>query len=267
MLTDKYSFSMEGTNGQGIVLVHGLTGIPAEMKLVAKQLNRAGYSIYAPLLRGHGVDVPTLTKTSWQNWRDGLLEDMQKFSTQVDSLFTAGICVGGKLGMLATEEMGGKAKAAAIYSPCFRFDGWNVPWYYKLAPLGLPVMVKFPWWRNKTYGETETMGIKDDRLRQFMAGTETEGVINDFPVLSLLQMYRLGSELQRRLPSFKTPTLVVHAHEDDLSHPRHARAIAKRIAAPHELFWVEDSYHMVHVDKQYPHVAKRTAEFFAGYHA
>ena len=267
MHADTYSFTMEGTNGHGVVLVHGLTGIPAEMKLVARQLNRAGYSIYAPLLRGHGVDVPTLVKTRWQDWRDGLIDDMQQFGKRVDRLFTAGICVGGKLGMLAAEEMGGKASASAIYSPCFRFDGWNVPWYYKLAPIGLPLMVKFPWWQDKTYGETETLGIKDNRLRQFMAGAETEGVINDFPALSLLQMYKLGTELKRQLPYFKTPTLVVHAREDDLSHPRHARAIAKRIAAPHELHWVEDSYHMVHVDKQYPQVAKHTAEFFARHHA
>ncbi|MFZ8393434.1 hypothetical protein ACO1MB_14440, partial [Staphylococcus aureus] len=77
-------------------------------------------------------------------------------------------------------------KGAAIYSPCFHFDGWNTPWYYKLAPVGLPIVAKLPFWRNKTYSETDSLGIKDDRLREFMQGTETEGVIDDFPVSSLL---------------------------------------------------------------------------------
>lgn len=266
MNPDPYSFTMEGSNGRGIVLVHGLTGVPAEMKLVAKHLNRAGYSIYAPLLRGHGQTASELMRTRWQDWRDGLIEDMQRYATRVDTLFTAGICVGGKLGMLASEAMPEKAKATAIYSPCFYFDGWNTPWYYHLAPWGLPIAIKMPWWRNKTYGETETMGIKNERLRQFMAGAETQGVINDFPAVSLVQMYRLGAALKRRLPDFTTPTLIVHAREDDLSHPRNARAIASHIRAPHDLYWVEDSYHMVHVDSQYPKVAQRTAEFFAQHH-
>lgn len=267
MLQDKYSFALEGTNGRGVVLIHGLTGIPAEMKLVAKQLQRVGYSVYAPLLRGHGKDVPTLLKTRWQDWRDGLLEDIQHFASRVDSLFTAGICVGGKLGMLAAEEMKPKIAATAIYSPCFRFDGWNVPWYYKLAPVGLPVVTKLPWCRHRSYSETETLGIKDERLRTYMASAEAEGVINDFPVLSLWEMYQLGARLKKRLPHITTPTLVVHAQEDDLSHPRNATVIASRIGAPHELYWVENSYHMVHVDKQYPQVAQRTAEFFARHHA
>lgn len=259
---DPYSFYLEGTNGKGVLLIHGLTGIPAEMKLVARALNRKGYSIYAPLLAGHGVDHATLVQTTWQDWLASVAQAAQDFSEKVDTIYTAGICVGGKLGMLAAQQLPHTIKAAAIYSPCFRYDGWNVPWYYKLAPLGLPVAVKFPWWRNKTYQETESLGIKDERLRGFMQGAQAHGVIDEFPALSLIQMYRLGEALKRSLTQMQTPTLILHAHEDDLSNPKNARVIAARIAAPHELHWIEDSYHMIHVDRQHGKVADLTAQFF-----
>ncbi len=258
---EKYSFSLEGNNGKGVLLIHGLTGIPAEMKFIARALHRKGYSIYAPLLAGHGVDRGTLIKTRWQDWLDGIIDDAHIFAKKVDSVYTAGICVGGKLGMMAAQQLPG-IMATAIYSPCFRYDGWNTPWYYKLAPIGLPVMVKFPWWKNKTYPETESLGIKDERLRNFMEGTEADGVIDEFPALSLLEMYRLGNSLKKELPRMSAPALILHASQDDLSSPSNARYISHHIGAPHELHWIEDSYHMIHVDRQHGKVADLTTQFF-----
>ena len=266
MLEDKFSFHLKGKNGKGVLLIHGLTGIPAEMKFVARSLHRAGYSVYAPLLAGHGHDTKTLIQTNWQDWLQSVIDAARHFSKEVESVYTAGICVGGKLGMMAAYQVPGLIKAAAIYSPCFRFDGWNVPWYYKLGPIGLPVMVKFPWWRNRSYAETESIGIKDERLRKFMQGAETEGVIDQFPVISLLEMYRLGKATKKALPEMTTPTLILHAEEDDLSHPRHAKAIARNIRAPHQLSWIKDSYHMIHVDAQHKQVAQLTADFFEAQH-
>ena len=182
--------------------------------------------------------------------------------SEVDSIGTAGICVGGKLGIMAAQQMPDIIRAAAIYSPCFRYDGWNVPWYYKLAPIGLPLVVKFPWWRTISYPETDTLGIKDERLRKFMAGAETQGVLDQFPALSLIQMYKLGEAMKTALPSIATPTLILHAEEDDLSHPRNATIVADRIGGRHRLVWIQDSYHMIHVDAQHKHVAQLTADFF-----
>ena len=263
---EKYSFELEGTNGKGVLLIHGLTGIPAEMKFIARNLHRAGYSVYAPLLAGHGVDHKTLVKTRWQDWLLGIMDDIKYFSKKVDSIYIAGICVGGKLGMMAALQLPGMVKATAIYSPCFYFNGWNVPAYYKLAPVVLPVLIKFTWGQNKTFPETESLGIKDARLRNFMEGAEAEGVIDEFPAPSLVEMYNLGKEVKKSLPYMKVPTLILHAKEDDLSSPNNAKYISRNIAAPHELQWVEDSYHMIHVDRHHAKVAKATAAFFEKSH-
>ncbi|NDF12578.1 MAG: alpha/beta fold hydrolase [Proteobacteria bacterium] len=265
-LNDPFSFYLEGTNGKGVILIHGLTGIPAEMKFIARALNRKGYTIYAPLLAGHGIDHQTLKKSTWQDWLDGIVESARVFSSEVDSVYTAGICVGGKLGMLAAQCLPDTIRATAIYSPCFQFDGWNTPWLYKFSP-ALPMMVRlFPSWRDKTYPETESLGIKDERLRNFMQGAEAKGVIDEFPAVSLVEMQRLGKALKRELKRVKTPTLILHAEKDDLSHPRNAIAIAKHLVAPHELHWIEDSYHMIHVDRQRDKVADLTASFFERYY-
>ena len=37
----------------GFLLVHGLAGTPAEMKILGKRLNRYGFTVLCPQLAGH----------------------------------------------------------------------------------------------------------------------------------------------------------------------------------------------------------------------
>ena len=256
------SFFLEGTNGKGVLLIHGLTGVPSEMKWVGKELNKKGYTVYAPLLAGHGVDEPTLIKTHWQDWLESTIDGAHHLRSQVDHVFSAGICVGGKLGMLAAKEQPNLLNAVALYSACFRYDGWNVPYYYKLFSY-LPLWTaQIPVFKDIKFAETPSIGIKDERLRRAMQRLSTEGVLDNFPVPALKEMLALSKEVKAQLPSMRTPTLILHAREDDLSNPRHALYITKHIGAPYEFHWLEDSYHMIHVDREHSKVAALTAEYF-----
>jgi carboxylesterase len=261
-LANPYEIYLKGDSGKGVLLIHGLTGAPAEMKLVAKQLHRQGYSVYAPLLAGHGVDTQTLVKTRWQDWQQSVEEAARMLKTQTDEIFAAGICVGGKLAMMAAHAHPSLFRAIAIYSPCFQYDGWNVPFYYPLLSYNISWLSRIPFLNRLSFSETESIGIKDERLRRMMQGMAAEGVIEDFPGKGLVEMHRLGKTLKKTLPQMRTPTLILQSPEDDLGSPEHARYISRHIGAPHELHWIEDSYHMIHVDRQHHKVANLTADFF-----
>ncbi len=265
-MADDLSFFHEGTNGKGILLIHGLTGVPAEMRWVAKGLVKRGYTVYAPLLAGHGVDEATLIKTKWQDWLDSVLSAGNDLRGKVDSMYSAGICVGGKLGMAASLKQPSLFTANALYSPCFRYNGWNVPLHYKILSFAPLSLAEIPIFRNYSFGETESIGIKDDRLRKAMQQLSTEGVLDEFPVRALQQMLALSRWFKTALPSMTTPAVIMHAREDDLSHPKNALYIDKHIGAPHELHWFEDSYHMIHVDREHKKVASLTADFFEKQH-
>jgi len=259
---NKFSFYLQGTNGKGVVLIHGLTGIPAEMKLVARGLHRASYSVYAPLLAGHGADVKTLVKTKWQDWLKSVENAANLLKNQGLEVYSAGICVGGKLGMLAAQKMPETIKATAIYSPCFRYDGWNVPFYYPILSRNIGWLSRIKLLNNLNFSETSTLGVKNARLRKAMESLNSEGMIDEFPAKGLVEMYMLGNELKKQLPSIKTPALILHAREDDLSNPRNAEIIANNIGGEYKLDFIEDSYHMIHMDTNNKNVTNLTAEFF-----
>ncbi|ACM28196.1 MULTISPECIES: alpha/beta hydrolase [Rhizobium] len=267
MKADELSFYLEGTNGKGVLLIHGLTGAPAEMKLVARHLNRKGYSVYAPLLAGHGVDAGTLRRSRWEDWLESVVQASSMLAERAQEVFAAGICVGGKLSMLAAERQPETIRAVAIYSPCFHYDGWDVPFYYPLLSSQISWLSRIPFLDRLNFRETASLGIKDERMRRLIGNMAGEGVLETFPGKGLVEMHRLGKTLRGRLPQMKTPTLILHAEDDDLSSPKHARYISDHIGGPHELRWIKDSYHMIHVDRQHRQVADFTADFFEASHA
>ncbi len=70
------------------------------------------------------------------------------------------------------------------------------------------------------------------------------------PWPSLAEFYRLVSRVRRELPRVRTPCLTVHAVEDDIASARNARIVSSRIGGPVESVWLDDSYHMITIDRQ-----------------
>jgi len=93
---DPAPFKLEG-GAAGILLLHGFTGSPAEMRLLGNYLNERGLTVHAPLLPGHGTEVEDLNQVSWQDWTvaaDSALVDLQ---ARCQHVFVAGLSMGGLL--------------------------------------------------------------------------------------------------------------------------------------------------------------------------
>jgi carboxylesterase len=261
----EFDFRMEGATRKGVLLVHGLTGSPAEMRFVAKPLNRAGFTIYAPTLAGHCKDEAALLATTYEDWVESIRVAIREFSKEVDELYVAGICVGGAIGLMAAHLEGEHVKGAVIYSALLEHDGWNTPLYYKLQPLGLPILAHMPFAKHIRFGEAPPYGIKSDRVRKAVMGNGGDsipGTLPSFPLKSLYQNMRLNKALCAMLPETHIPTLLIHAREDDVGHPRNAEKVQKLHGGRCEIAWLENSYHLIHVDQERHRVAALTAEFF-----
>ena len=75
-------------------------------------------------------------------------------------------------------------------------------------------------------------------------------------------MHALADHIDRIGKSIHQPTLILHARDDDMSHPRNAERLQRALAGPTELHLLDDCYHMIHVDRQRARVGQLTADFF-----
>ncbi len=250
----------------GVLLIHGLTGTPNEMKRVARDLQRAGFTVQAVQLAGHCGTEADLLATGWRDWFASVEESAERLRQHVDHLFVGGLSMGSVLSMMYAIEHPDKVDGLALYGTTFFYDGWAIPATGRLAFL-LPIFDRLGIGRKKMFMETHPFGIKNERIRRSISGSMLGGDsaaagLPGNPWPSLAEFYRLSRYVQRRLHEVRVPCLAVHAKEDDVASLRNVALIEKRVSAPVETVVLDNSYHMVTVDQQRDVLAARSVAFF-----
>jgi carboxylesterase len=263
-LPPSYGFELPNEGSKAVLLIHGMSGAPGEMRLLGRRLHRRGLSVAAPLLAGHGIDEAELLKTRWQDWLASVRAAFETLKGRHDEVYVAGICVGGALGLALCAEQPAVAGAAA-YSMTYRYDGWNMkPWNRAITPLVLP-FTDLPLLRRMSFTEPYPYGLKDERLRDGMNAGQAAvipGLLDRIPLGAMGQMHALSAHIDRVASRIAQRVLILHATDDDMSHPRNARRLKASLGERAELHMLDDCYHMIHVDRQSDQVADLTADFF-----
>ncbi len=251
---------------QGVLLIHGLTGTPAEMRFVAKGLNRRGYTVYAMQLAGHCGSVEDLLATGWRDWAASVRIAADRLAAQVDRLFVGGLSMGALLALNYALEQPEAVHGLALYGTTFRYDGWAVPIIGRLSFL-LPWVVPLGIGRKRSFTEVFPYGLRDERMRQRIVGamfgedSSTAGLPGN-PWPSLAELYRLARHVRARLHRVDAPALIVHASEDDVASLGNARVLLDNLTGPTQLLELRNSYHMVTLDGEREQLIEASASFF-----
>ncbi|MFZ2602861.1 MAG: alpha/beta hydrolase, partial [Candidatus Omnitrophota bacterium] len=84
-----------------------------------------------------------------------------------------------------------------------------------------------------------------------------------FPMACLYQHHLFTKAVIKEMPKVTTPAIVIHAKEDDMTSPKNAKFVLDRIASSNKsLVILEDSYHMITIDKEKDKVAQTLINFF-----
>jgi carboxylesterase len=258
---------MPGTNGRGVLLIHGLTGTPLEMRMLALGLNNAGFTVHGVQLAGHCGTMDDLLATRWQDWNDSVRTAAEKLAKDVDLLFVGGLSMGAMLALKCAADMPQQVHGVGVYGATFRYDGWAIPWLARLTFM-LPLVKKLGFARDRVFMETEPYGLMDERLRAqisaaMQGGDSSVAGLPGNPWHSLAELFLLSRVVRRQLPEVTQPCLIAHAVNDDISSLKNAYLVMHGVSGPTETLFLENSYHMITIDKERRLLARRSAEFFA----
>lgn len=251
----------------GVLLVHGLTGTPAEMILLGKGLNKAGFSVHGVQLAGHCGSETDLLATGWQDWYASVEAAAMRMRDQLDHVFVAGLSMGALLSLLLAAEHPTWIDGVGVLGVTFRYDGWSTPPIARLAFM-LPLLKRLGLCRGRSFIEQPPYGLRDERIRarvstaMFGADSSVAGLPGN-PWASLADLHTLAARTRRSLPEITAPCLVAHATQDDIASLRYnAGMVMKRVSGPIELLPLEDSYHMITIDRERRLLIARMADFF-----
>jgi len=268
----KSEFSLKGNNGCTVILIHGLTGTPNEMKFLAGFLNRKGYSVICPRLANHGEPLTVLKNTKWQDFYESVRDVLVKgdIATSSGPVFAAGLSMGALLALLLADEFKDKVSGVSCLAPTLFYDGWNTPHSKFLLPLGYNTPLRHFFY----FKEDPPYGIKSEAIRQRVHRYYSNARLNDitnvaqygypyFPVALLHQLQLLVKYLSTKLPSMEFPVQLIQAKDDDMASVKNSKFIYDRIKSEmKEMILLYDSYHVITADHERDIVADRMENFF-----
>lgn len=83
----------------GVLLTHGFTGSPSEMRLLGNFLHHKGFTVLAPRLVGHGSSVQEMEHCLWQDWLQSVEDGYFLLRQLCDKVSIAGLSMGGILSL------------------------------------------------------------------------------------------------------------------------------------------------------------------------
>ncbi len=254
---------LPGTNGRTIILIHGLTGSPNEMRHLAYTLNKGGYGVHCPRLADHGKPIHILKHSTWEDFYGPLRELFLRLTGGGERVFVAGLSMSALFVLMLAEEFGERLAGGVCLSPTLFFDGWSVPWYQRLLPLASFTPLKYCLY----FKEADPYGIKNPAIRAMVDRHYRKATLADmgdvskfgypyFPVSLIYQLQRLIRRVKSLLARVRAPILLIHPRDDDTASVRNSELILGRISSPiKRLVILTDSYHIVTADNEREKVA------------
>lgn len=264
-------FYLQGDNDSTVILIHGLTGTPNEMRFLATFLNKKGYSVVCPRLAKHGEPIWILKGAKWQEFYktvrrvliDGVLRDAK------GPIFASGLSMGALLALLLADEFKSRISGVTCLAPTLFYDGWNTPLSKYLLPLArTPLRYLF------YFKEEPPYGIKNEAIRERIHRYYKNARLDDienveqygypyFPVTLLYQLQLLVKYIAKKLPGIKVPVQLIQAKDDDMTSVKNSKFIYDRIGSEmKELVLLYNSYHVITADHERDTVAEKMEDFF-----
>lgn len=228
---------------RAVLLLHAFTGSANDHRMLGRALEKAGYTVYAPNLTGHGTaDVHDLLSVPAKQWIDDSRESYQFLVDKgYDQIVVMGLSLGGVLSSQLTIEKQPLA-GGTFCSPVMEED------------------------INKTNVPNEFMRYARANLRnQGALNDDIDGIMEDLRSqlkITLNDINSLNEDVRNTLDDIKNPFYIAQAGKDELINPKSGELLAAAIHnAPVTLKSFEKSTHVITVGKQHKEFEETVIEF------
>ncbi|SIT41680.1 conserved hypothetical protein [Paraburkholderia piptadeniae] len=252
-------FSSAQNSDHAVLLLHGLSSSPLELRFLARFLADEGFAAHTPELRGYSAGTAHLPM---EQWVSAAVAEFDALAAQYRHVSVCGLSMGATLAAALAHERPA-ARALLLLSITLNYDGWAIPWYRFL----LDYVYYTPMRSRYRYREHEPYGLRNEALRSKIARAMQKNEISEVGPASIAmpalhEASRLAGSVRRKLKNIENDCLIIHAIDDETSSPHNARFVGANIGASFlRTIWLDDSFHMITTDNEREVVARECALF------
>ena len=156
-------------NDHGILLVHGFSGTPGEVRELGEKLHmEENYTVKGILLPGHGTDPHELEHTTWQQWEKAVEQGVLELMDRCSDITVVGMSMGSLLTLVAAANLGVNLainRVVVMSTPVYLYD-WRVHWLWLANRLSWAIFkrkrtIDAPERYNVSYNCMPLKGVKE----------------------------------------------------------------------------------------------------------
>ncbi len=240
-------FIFPGQSTMGVLLTHGFTGTPKEMRWMGEYLTREyGFTSLGIRLTGHATRPEDMIRSRYTDWQASVEDGFHMLSGMVKSIYLCGLSMGGILSLYSASRL--PVKGVVAMSTPYKLPDDPRLKFLRLLSKVQPYMPKGK--------EEEGAGWFGDAWKDYHVSYRKN------PVRSIAELNVLLGEMRAALPEIKVPVLLIHSRNDDYVLKDSMERIYADLGTPDkQMMWVEGAGHVITEEPVREQVYKAAAEF------
>ena len=241
-------FKKASKSDKAVLLIHGFTSSPDIMRPVLNHLHEQGYTVYAPLLAGHGTTNENLKNSTKDDWLESAKQAYLKLSQDYQKISVVGLSLGGLLTLQLAILYPAIKSICCLATPLVLES-----WIHTLMPIINHTPIKYLYQYQKKLG----LDIKDKtQIKQIWSNSK-------IPIQGVSQIIDLQNQIKPNLWNITQPTLIIHSRYDKTAPYENLNLIAKGVSSQiTETATLENSYHLLTMDYDRNFVCDKILDFF-----
>ena len=226
---------------KGVLLIHGFTGLPAELLLMGQYLNKAGFTVLGVRLAGHGTTVEDMSHMTWEDWMDSVRDGYALLSGLCEDISVIGHSMGGLFALLlSTEEI--ISHVVTLAAPIF------IP-----EERGLSALPP----REACYGGY----VPKARRRLKDVPPAANCTYRKMPLISIHELVDVIEKARGAIEEVTAPVLIMHSRDDHTAAPVSADYILSHVKGQARIVWLNESGHLLPLASERERVFQEAVAF------
>ena len=240
ILEDLSIYSKEFTLGKGsaaCLLVHVLGCGPIQMRELAENLSKWGFTARGILLPGHCGNSGSLALSTLHDWIEKVEYEYHCLKSEYEDVVVVGFSLGALL-----------ALQLALKHPIERIILMGIPIFIIREYLPINSLIKFC---KKFIKRVKTIKRKCYMESDTYSGYLHQPIETHYSLQTLHELGQIIDTVKPRLKDIKSQSLIIHSKKDMIAAPASARYLIEHLGSTDKrLVWLEQSHHLVMYDDE-----------------